>query len=38
MSGAYINERQSVNIQYILETLFVFHFDISGKDINEEQL
>ena len=33
----YINEEQSENIKPIVVALFVSHFDISGKDNNEEQ-
>ena len=32
------NFEQPLNIEFILVTLLIFHFDISGKDDNDEQL
>ena len=36
-SGNDCNDEQSENILFISVTLEVFHFDISGNDINELQ-
>ena len=36
--GNDINDIQFENVPNILEILFVFHFDISGKENNDEQL
>ena len=35
--GKYFNNVQLPNIQFISLTLLVSHFEISGKEINEEQ-
>ena len=38
MSGKDNNDEHPKNIQLIFLTLFVAHFDISGKDVKDEQL
>ena len=36
MSGIIDKEANQSNINFMLSTLFVFHLEISGKDINDE--
>ena len=35
ISGIYINEKQPSNILFILVSLYIYHFDISCKEIKD---